>query len=235
MQQLDELISRTETFFRQQAELYGREFYLDLPEREDAGTESFATLASFGEAIQNCQKCGLAKSRTHFVFGTGNPHANLLCIGEAPGQEEDRLGEPFVGAAGELLNRILKAIGFQREEVYIANIIKCRPPGNRDPEPEEISQCMPYLKQQIAMIQPRVILALGRVAAQNLLNSAESLGSLRGKLHYFEKIPVMVTYHPAALLRNPSWKRSTWDDVKELRKFYDQEVGDKPAINYKKS
>jgi DNA polymerase len=225
-----EILDLTEKYLIQQSELYGERFYLD------AGVDLFEdpvdseSLEDFYKRIKSCEKCKLSKSRTKFVFGTGNPKANLMCVGEAPGFDEDRQGEPFVGAAGQLLSRILAAIGFQREEVYIANIVKCRPPSNRDPEPEEIAQCLPYLKRQIAMIQPKVILALGRVAGQTLLNTLVPLGKLRGSVHQIDDIKVVVTYHPAALLRNPQWKRSAWQDVQMLRKVYDQTVGDKPLF-----
>ena len=228
-------IKLTKEYFIQQSELYGQEFYADLEfpiAKKSAGPE---TLGEFSHDIQNCQKCQLSKSRTQVVFGVGNPQANLMCVGEAPGYEEDKQGEPFVGAAGQLLGKILAAIGFNRKEVYIANIVKCRPPGNRDPEPEEAAECLPYLKRQIAMIQPKLILALGRVAAQNLLATQQSLGSLRGTVQQFENIQVVVTYHPAALLRNPQWKQRTWEDVQNLRKIYDETVGDKPPIQPKKS
>ncbi|MCG8606899.1 uracil-DNA glycosylase, partial [bacterium] len=175
------LIGRAKQYLKQQAELYGGQFYSDIPENSQATVTKDGALEAFHREIKNCAKCRLAKSRTNFVFGTGNPSANLMCIGEAPGFEEDREGEPFVGAAGQLLNKILAAIGFAREEVYIANIIKCRPPGNRDPEADEVETCMPYLQKQIEMINPKIILALGRVAAQTLLNADAPLGVLRGK------------------------------------------------------
>ncbi len=224
-------IESSKEYFIQQSELYGKGFYVDLdltatPEKE----RDFKTLIEFSDGITDCQKCQLSKSRTQVVFGTGNPQAKLMCVGEAPGFEEDKRGEPFVGAAGQLLDKILAAVGFKREEVYIANIVKCRPPENRDPEPEESAECLQFLKKQIAMIQPKLILALGRVAAQNLLATQQSLGSLRGSVQQFEDIKVVVTYHPAALLRNPQWKRQTWEDVQNLRKIYDETVGDKPPV-----
>ncbi|MFQ5865406.1 MAG: uracil-DNA glycosylase family protein [bacterium] len=223
-----EIFDLTERYLVQQSKLYGQQFYLDDDfdsPVEQVGSEN---LEEFCQQIKNCEKCNLSKSRTKFVFGVGNPKANLMCVGEAPGFDEDRQGEPFVGAAGQLLNRILAAIGFQREEVYIANIVKCRPPSNRDPNPEEIAQCLPYLKRQIAMIQPKVILALGRVAGQTLLDTVSPLGKLRGSVHQVDDIKVVVTFHPAALLRNRQWKRGAWQDVQMLRKMYDQVVGDKP-------
>jgi len=154
-----------------------------------------------------------------------------MLIGEAPGAEEDKKGEPFVGRAGQLLNKILKSINFQREEVFIANILKCRPPGNRDPLAEEVVQCEPYLHQQIKLIQPKIILSLGRISGQTLLQTKGSLTSLRGKLHNYQGIPMIVTFHPAALLRNPQWKYPTWDDVRYLRKVFEAiNKGENPAL-----
>ena len=147
-----------------------------------------------------------------------------MFVGEAPGAEEDRRGEPFVGAAGQLLTKIIAAMGLGRADVYICNILKCRPPNNRDPQPNEIAECEPYLKRQIAIIQPKVICTLGRFAAQTLLRSSESMGRLRGQAHQYEGIPLVATYHPAALLRNPQWKRPTWEDVKKVRALYDDVV-----------
>ena len=225
------LSALVQRYLEQQAELYGGQFYSDLMKSTKGTVAEDGTLETFNRQIENCEKCRLSKSRTSFVFGTGDPMANLMCIGEAPGFDEDREGEPFVGAAGQLLNKILGAIGFGREEVYIANIIKCRPPGNRDPDSDEIGECMPYLQKQIDMIDPKLILALGRVAAQTLLKSDAPLGGLRGRIHHYNNRKVVVTYHPAALLRNPKWKRSAWEDVKTLRTIYDQEVGDKAALD----
>ena len=178
-------------------------------------------LESFREQICTCTRCALGRSRRQFVFGSGDPQAGVMFIGEAPGADEDRQGEPFVGEAGQLLTRIIEAMGLRREAVYIANVLKCRPPGNRDPQPDEIELCEPYLKRQIEIVQPKIICALGRIAAQALLKTDESLGRLRGRLHEYAGIPVICTYHPAALLRNPSWKRPTWEDVKWLRREYD--------------
>ncbi len=160
---------------------------------------------------------------TNLVFGTGNPNADIMFIGEAPGKDEDRMREPFVGSAGKLLNKILQSIHFQRDEVYIANILKHRPPDNRDPHPEERSRSLPYLIRQIDLIQPKWIVCLGKVSAQTLLETQKPLKKLRGSFHPFRgSIKLMVTFHPAALLRNPSWKRETWEDVKMLRKEYDK-------------
>ena len=176
------------------------------------------------QQVINCQLCELHNTRTQAVFGVGNQQADWLIIGEAPGADEDRKGEPFVGRAGQLLNEMLKAIGLQREQVYIANVLKCRPPNNRDPRPEEVTSCSPYLQRQIDLIQPKVILALGRIAAQRLLQSNSSLARMRGQLHHLENIncPVVVTYHPAYLLRSPAEKRKAWQDLQFARKYVAQ-------------
>ena len=167
------------------------------------------------ERVKQCQLCELHSSRTQTVFGVGNQEADWLIIGEAPGADEDRKGEPFVGRAGQLLNAMLQAIGLNRQQVYIANILKCRPPNNRDPKPEEAACCAPYLQRQIELIQPKVILALGRIAAQRLLQTNSALGRLRGKVHHLDTLstPVIVTYHPAYLLRSPLEKRKAWEDL----------------------
>ncbi len=163
--------------------------------------------------------------RTNPVFGVGNPEADLMVIGEAPGAEEDRQGEPFVGPAGQLLNKMLKAIGFEREEVYITNVLKSRPPHNRDPQPDEIEAHLPILYKQIALVKPRIILCVGRIAGNALLGRNGSLRALRGKVHDFHGLPVVVTFHPAALLRNPQWKRLAWEDLQLLRAHYDRLMG----------
>ncbi|KUO61217.1 DNA polymerase [bacterium BRH_c32] len=174
------------------------------------------------DKIHNCKECPLGETRTKFVFGTGNPNADAMLIGEAPGADEDKQGEPFVGRAGKLLTDILTAIQFKREDVFIANILKCRPPNNRDPLPEETDTCFPYLDKQIELIKPKIILCLGRVAANGLLNKKMTLGEWRKDEHEYKGIKVIVTYHPAALLRNPNWKRGCWEDVKIFRKYYDE-------------
>lgn len=178
-------------------------------------------LASLNEMICSCLKCPLGNTRTKFVFGVGDPKAKLVVIGEAPGKDEDEQGEPFVGRAGQLLNKILEAINFKREEVFICNILKCRPPGNRDPLPAEVAQCEPYLHKQLDILQPHLILALGRIAANTLLKTNLTMRDLRASTHDYRGIPMVATYHPAALLRNPNWKRDTWEDVKKLREMYD--------------
>ena len=179
----------------------------------DTQQATYASLDKFNRDICECQKCPLGKTRLNFVFGVGNPNADLMFIGEAPGRNEDEQGEPFVGRAGQLLDKILAAINLKREDIYIANILKCRPPGNRDPQPEEMAECFPYLKEQIALIQPKIICALGRIAAQALLDTKTPLGKLRGQWHSYQGIPLRVTYHPAALLRNPAFKRVCWEDI----------------------
>jgi DNA polymerase len=164
-----------------------------------------------------CRRCGLSESRNAVVFGSGSSTANLMFIGEAPGAEEDRQGLPFVGRAGELLTRIIQAIDLSREEVYIANIIKCRPPGNRDPLPEEVTACRGYLERQIDLIAPKIIVLLGKVAAQTLLGNDLTLGRMRGQWYKVRGVETRVTYHPAALLRNQSFKRPTWEDMQTVR------------------
>jgi uracil-DNA glycosylase family 4 len=183
-------------------------------------------LEDLNRLICECQKCPLGETRNKFVFGTGNTSADVMCIGEGPGADEDAQGLPFVGRAGRLLTDILKAIKFEREEVYIANVVKCRPPGNRTPLPGEMDTCLPYLKKQIELIRPKVILCLGLTAAQGLLKKRDSLTNMRGKVFDFNSdgfiTKVMVTYHPAALLRNPNWKRGCWEDVQKFRKLYEE-------------
>ena len=172
-------------------------------------------------AVAGCTKCGLHQGRSQTVFGVGNRDADWMLIGEAPGAEEDRQGEPFVGRAGQLLNAMLAAIGLERSAVYIANILKCRPPSNRDPKPEEALCCEPYLQRQIALVKPRIILALGRIAAQNLLKTQTPIGRMRGKIYEYErlKIPIVVTYHPAYLLRSPTQKARAWEDLLTARRL----------------
>jgi DNA polymerase len=177
--------------------------------------------------INSCLKCKLGSTRTNFVFGTGNPNADIMVIGEAPGKDEDLKGEPFVGRAGQLLTKILQAIDLQRKDVFIANIIKCRPPNNRRPEKDEVDSCMPYLKKQIDLIKPKFIMALGLTAVDTLLNKKHKMGDIRGQLFDYYNTKMLVTYHPAALLRNPNWKKATWEDVKLLRKLYNEYLSNK--------
>jgi uracil-DNA glycosylase len=172
--------------------------------------------------VAACTRCALSNTRTQTVFGVGNLGAEWLIVGEAPGAEEDRQGEPFVGRAGQLLTSMLRAIGLAREQVYIANVLKCRPPGNRDPTGSEVAECLPYLEQQIALLKPKVMLAVGRIAAQNLLRTDVTLGRLRQQVHRFghSQVPLVVTYHPAYLLRTPADKRKAWEDLKFAREVW---------------
>jgi len=244
----DEIKNQLKVALGVQKEIYGDEFFeqidipdLDLYEVKDtnAVVNSTNSIITSGETqtlesadykslnelydnIHDCQKCSLGATRNKFVFGVGNPNADLMLIGEAPGAEEDKQGIPFVGRAGKLLTDILKAINFEREEVYIANILKCRPPNNRDPLPSEREVCKPYLYKQIELIKPKIILCLGKVASNVLLNKNDSLTKLRGDVHDLNGVKAMVTYHPAALLRNPHWKKGTWEDVQKVRKLYDE-------------
>jgi uracil-DNA glycosylase family 4 len=183
-----------------------------------AGIDSMS-MDELSGAVAGCAACGLCESRTHTVFGVGNVHAHWMIIGEAPGQTEDERGEPFVGKAGQLLDNMLRACGLTRSEgppeqqVFIVNTLKCRPPGNRNPTPEELAQCEPYLMRQIALVQPRIILAMGRFALQSLLKSTDPVGKLRGRVHRLAGVPLVATYHPAYLLRNPEDKGRAWDDL----------------------
>jgi DNA polymerase len=198
---------------------------MTTPDNSIESTTAVAEYASVDDhlkAICECQLCSLGKTRTKFVYGVGNPKADVMFIGEAPGAQEDLQGEPFVGRAGQLLDKILVAIGFTRDNVYIANILKCRPPKNRDPQPDEMELCFGYLREQVAIIQPRLICALGRIAAQALLQTKTPLGKLRGDWHEYEGVPLLVTYHPAALLRFPAYKKDTWEDVQRLKARYDE-------------
>ena len=173
--------------------------------------------------IGDCTRCKLHGSRTQIVYGVGNPSARLMFVGEGPGADEDAQGEPFVGRAGQLLTQIIKAMGFERSDVYIANVVKCRPPGNRNPEPDEIAQCEPFLHAQIAAIRPRVIVALGKFAAQTLLATETPISRLRGQFHRLRDVDVMPTFHPSYLLRNPAAKREVWDDMKMVMAFLKKE------------
>ena len=182
-------------------------------------------LAGLEKMVAGCTKCGLHETRTNTVFGDGSPSARLVFIGEAPGRDEDMQGIPFVGRAGKLLDRMIAAIGFTREEIFIANILKCRPPNNRDPKEDEVTACGKYLARQIELIDPVVICALGRVAGQNLLGTRAPLRVLREGIHHYNGIRVVVTYHPAALLRNPNWKKAAWEDLQMLKALHDELAG----------
>jgi len=201
----------------------GIDVWLPHDQQDDAPADTESPGADFSpaeldwEALQqcvaDCTRCELAASRTQTVFGVGNHDADWLIIGEAPGAEEDRRGEPFVGRAGQLLDQMLQAIGQSRDRVFIANILKCRPPDNRDPKPGEAAACRGYLERQIALVQPKIILAVGKIAAQNLLGCNDPVGRMRGKVHALGEIPLVVTYHPAYLLRSPSQKKKAWSDL----------------------
>jgi uracil-DNA glycosylase len=228
------IADQMQEFLAQQIELYGDELALDsaimtVNSAANSYTDDWknsSDLDKLNAGICTCIKCPLGLTRNKFIFGVGNPHADIVLIGEAPGADEDRLGEPFVGRAGELLNKMLASISLERGAVYICNILKCRPPQNRDPLPEEMAVCKPYLLKQLALIKPRLILCLGRIAAQALLSTTESLTQLRNTWHPFEGAEMLATYHPAALLRNPQYKRDAWEDLK-LFKQRSKEVMDR--------
>jgi uracil-DNA glycosylase len=197
---------------------------VESPEHHLLGDDltTLSTIDEVAERIRTTHCCGLCPGRTNAVPGEGNPKAKLFLVGEGPGAREDATGRPFVGQAGSLLNGILDAIEVPRESVYITNIVKCRPPQNRKPLPDEIAACMPYLHRQLELIRPKVIVALGGTAGEAMLGVRKSLGELRGKVHTYNGIPLIVTYHPAALLRNPNWKKPTWDDVRIARQLLDR-------------
>jgi len=188
---------------------------LEAPAGSVSGDQALEALR---ERLLDCESCGLHEGRTNLVFGEGNPSSDLMFIGEGPGRDEDRTGRPFVGRAGALLTRIIQAMGLERHDVYIANIVKCRPPGNRDPEPDEIAGCLPNLERQIDIIKPRVICALGRVATQTLVGERSGITALRGRFFEYRGIRLMPTFHPAACLRQPSNKRLVWEDIKKVMK-----------------
>ena len=188
---------------------------LTVMEPETVATDTWKALEA---EVTTCQACPLHRTRTQTVFGVGNRQAQWMVIGEAPGEQEDLKGEPFVGPAGMLLNEMLRAIGLKREQVYIANVLKCRPPRNRDPDPEEAGLCESFLMRQLALVRPNIILAVGRIAAQNLLKTNAAIGKLRGTVHDYHGVPLVVTYHPAYLLRSPLEKRRAWDDLLLARK-----------------
>jgi DNA polymerase len=181
-----------------------------------------AALKIARDELGDCQRCKLAGKRTNIVWGVGNPEAPLVFVGEGPGAEEDRTGEPFVGAAGQLLTRMIQAMGFARDDVYICNVVKCRPPGNRNPEPDEIAACEPFLVRQLGAIGPRMIVTLGKFAAQTLLKSDAAISALRGRFHRYQGITLMPTFHPAYLLRNPSAKREVWADLQQVMSELDR-------------
>jgi uracil-DNA glycosylase family 4 len=236
------LIDETQQYLRGQKDLFGNIIYREEDEERMARQKAARgvvtqspdepwagspTLEALDAKIRDCMKCPLGETRTKFVFGTGNPSSQVMFIGEAPGADEDAQGEPFVGRAGQLLTKIIESLQMQRSDVYICNIIKCRPPNNRAPLPIESETCTPYLMKQIELVKPRFIICLGRTAAQWLLKTNDNLATMRGKIHDYNGIKLIVTYHPAALLRNPDWKRPTWEDMKMFKKAFDEPVDGK--------
>ncbi|MEE8437827.1 MAG: uracil-DNA glycosylase [Candidatus Neomarinimicrobiota bacterium] len=218
-------------YLKQTRELYGDELFLDLKKtnseggrisEKNAGDYGSSELDDYESEINRCQKCSLGSTRNKFVFGVGDPGARLLLVGEAPGAEEDKIGQPFVGRAGKLLDKILAAIKRDRyHDVYICNVLKCRPPSNRNPLPVEVESCEPHLLHQIYLIKPELIVALGRVAGMTLLNVDKPLKTMRGLIHDYHGTPLIVTYHPAALLRNSNWKPEAWKDFKWIKSILD--------------
>ncbi len=213
-----QILNDIEKYLMQQEDLFGNTIYREQPEEWN----KVNSLEEFNSQISSCKKCPLGETRKNFVFGVGNPNAEIMLIGEAPGADEDEQGEPFVGRAGQLLNNILKAVSLERSDVYICNILKCRPPNNRDPLVSEMELCTPYLEKQIELIKPKFIICLGRIAAQWLLKTNDGLNKLRQQVFQFKGASLLVTYHPAALLRNQSWKRPTWEDMKLFKRLYDE-------------
>lgn len=223
MDELRELINQTRAHLRRQQLLGVERLRVAWPQQSEQLPES--SLAGVREVLGECTRCKLYKGRTQIVFGVGNPQAWLVFVGEAPGADEDEQGEPFVGRAGQLLTRIIEAMKLTREQVYICNIIKCRPPANRNPEPDEIAACEPFLVAQLQAIRPKLICALGTFAAQTLLRTKEPISKLRGRFHDYHGIPVLPTFHPAYLLRNPNEKKTVWEDMKLLMREYER-LGD---------
>ena len=231
----EQLLSLAASFLKQLEEsgeefVFQQERQVETVVREPAGIEpgteeTGETLEEFARRISSCSRCRLHSSRTNFVFGAGDSDADLMFVGEGPGGEEDRQGLPFVGASGQLLTKIIASIGFARSEVFIGNMIKCRPPGNRDPMPDEITACEQYLLTQIGMIKPKVIVTLGRFSAAYFHGREAPMRDLRGRVVDFNGVKVVSTYHPAALLRNPALKRGTWEDMLLARKVYDEQGG----------
>lgn len=219
------------TFIQEELDIFGGPLYMpenseNKTEMKPAASADAGELAAFHEEIKDCKQCPLGDTRTTFVFGVGNPNADLMFVGEAPGEKEDLEGVPFVGRAGKLLDDILKAIELTREDVYIANVLKCRPPNNRDPNKDEIEKCEPYLLKQIDLIKPKLLVALGRISATTLLRTKDSLTAMRGKVFDYHGTDMVVTYHPAALLRNPNWKRPAWEDFQKIRDMYLEKRGE---------
>jgi DNA polymerase len=212
----DRTVSEELEFFR---DLGIQELFVSEPAVPELVAGSMADLPALEKFVDGCPRCRLSGSRTRIVFGAGNPRADLMLVGEAPGREEDEQGVPFVGAAGQLLTRILEAIGTKREQVYIANAVLCRPPENRNPEPDEVAACRPFLEEQIRLVSPRVIVTLGTFAAQVILETDEPISKLRGRWHVAHGTRVMPTFHPAFLLRQPQRKRDVWEDMQKVRDY----------------
>ncbi len=206
-------------YLNQTRQLYGNYLYFEDTEKDIIETLN-GNLDSFKESICTCQKCPLGQTRNNFVFGVGNPHADIVFVGEAPGKQEDIQGVPFVGRAGKLLDKMLAAIKLSRDDIYICNVLKCRPPHNRDPLPYEIEKCEPYLINQLHLINPKLIVALGRISACTILKTKESLKNMRNQIFTYAGIDLFVTYHPAALLRNPNFKKPAWNDFQFIRDKY---------------
>lgn len=227
----DEILAHLE-FFR---DLGVREVDIDPldlrpPALSSSSVTSTMTLEDVRRNLGDCQRCKLARTRSRIVFGSGNPAARLVFVGEAPGFEEDRQGLPFVGRAGQLLTKIIQSIGLKREDVYICNVLKCRPPNNRNPEPEEVETCSPFLREQLATIRPAIVCCLGTFAAQTVLGMRVPISKLRGQFHEIEGVRYIATFHPAYLLRNPEKKREVWEDMKRIRaELGDQTIGDRSA------
>lgn len=197
---------------------------MSLPVQNDVELmDKISILKRAAQEVSKCQKCRLCETRTNTVYGVGNPHARLLFVGEGPGAEEDKQGIPFVGRAGQLLDKMIAAMNMTRDEVYICNVVKCRPPQNRDPEPDEIASCEPYLTEQLKVIKPEIMVGLGRYACQTLLNTKEPIAKLRGRWHEYNGIKFMPTFHPAYLLRNPPAKKEAWEDLKAVMVALNQE------------
>jgi DNA polymerase len=226
-------------YFRQRMELGDHELYLDRMSASEfiralnsptpratvkPPTESRSELTVIQEHAAGCFACGLGATRTNSVFARGNPFSQLVVVGEAPGEEEDKTGRPFVGRAGKLLDVMLQAVGFPHDSVYICNVLKCRPPNNRNPLPNEVEACSGFLRNQIDIIKPKALLAVGKFAAQTLVQSEESIGRLRGQIHQYNGVPVVVTYHPAYLLRSPNATRVAWHDFQLLRTVLDEQI-----------
>jgi len=233
---MDDVLDKLSDYFKAQKDLYGSELILnrklidEIPDNkapvennkvsaELTIDKDLGPLKSYYQEIKGCMKCALGATRTNFVFGEGSAEADLMLIGEAPGRDEDLKGIPFVGRAGQLLTLMLQSINLKREDVFIANVLKCRPPNNRDPQPDEIEKCEPYLLKQIEMISPKLIVTLGRFASSSLLRTKSALGTLREEVHRYNKVPLIVIYHPAALLRNPQLKRQAWEDLKKISDY----------------